>query len=162
MHHQLQTLDSPSVLTFSTKRPRMLVPRSFIAQNAPTESCRCTTRIPWYHQNPAYAHRILFPLTAWIYNSTSTSFILVICCKYYGFQRQSIHRFLMKFLPTACVIPQWVRPCITEFSLSKQTHRRPGYRRRCPWPSNVIALQKNGTDQRNLRDVRDNSRCQCA
>ena len=67
MHHQLQTLDSPSVITFSTKRPRMLVPRSFIAQNAPTESCRCTTRIPWYHQNPAYAHRILFPLTAWYY-----------------------------------------------------------------------------------------------
>ena len=65
MHHQLQTLDSPSVITFSTKRPRMLVPRSFIAQNAPTESCRCTTRIPWYHQNPAYTHRILFPLTAW-------------------------------------------------------------------------------------------------
>ena len=69
MHHQLQTLDSPSVITFSTKRPRMLVPRSFIAQNAPTESCRCTTRIPWYHQNPAYAHRILFPLTAWTWSS---------------------------------------------------------------------------------------------
>ena len=66
MHHQLQTLDSPSVITFSTKRPRMLVPRSFIAQNAPTESCICTTRIPWYHQNPAYTHRILFPLTACI------------------------------------------------------------------------------------------------
>ena len=65
MHHQLQTLDSPSVITFSTERPRMLVPRSFIAQNAPTESCRCTTRIPWYHQNPAYTHRILFALTAW-------------------------------------------------------------------------------------------------
>ena len=45
-------LNSPSVITFSTERPRMLVPRSFIPQNAPTESCRCTTRIPWYHQNP--------------------------------------------------------------------------------------------------------------
>ena len=64
IHHQLQTLDSPSVITFSTETPRMLVPRSFIAQNAPTESCRCTTRIPWYHQNPAYTHRILFALTA--------------------------------------------------------------------------------------------------
>ena len=67
MHHQLQTLDSPSVITFSTERPRMIVPRSFIAQNAPTESCRCTTRIPWYHQNPAYTHRILFALTACIW-----------------------------------------------------------------------------------------------
>ena len=65
MHHQLQTLDSTSVITFSTERPQMLVPRSFIAQNAPTESCRCTIRIPWYHQNPAYTHRILFALTAW-------------------------------------------------------------------------------------------------
>ena len=64
MYHQLQTLDSPSVITFSTERPQMLVPRSFIAQNAPTESCRCTIRIPWYHQNPAYTHRILFALTA--------------------------------------------------------------------------------------------------
>ena len=70
MHHQLQTLDSQSVITFSTKRPRMLVPRSFIAHNAPTESCRCTTRIPWYHQNRAYTHRILFPLTAWMGIST--------------------------------------------------------------------------------------------
>ena len=65
MHHQLQTLDSPSVITFPTERPQMLVPPSFIAQNAPTESCRCTTRIPWYHQNPAYTYRILFALTAW-------------------------------------------------------------------------------------------------
>ena len=65
MHHQMHTLDSPSVITFSTERPRMLVSWSFIAQNAPTESCRCTTRIPWYHQNPAYTHRILFALTAW-------------------------------------------------------------------------------------------------
>ena len=64
MHHQMHTLDSPSVITFSTERPRMLVSWSFIAQNAPTESCRCTTRIPWYHQNPAYTHRILFALTA--------------------------------------------------------------------------------------------------
>ena len=37
---------------------------SHFAPNAPTESCRCTTRIPWYHQNPAYTHRILFALTA--------------------------------------------------------------------------------------------------
>ena len=66
MHHQLQTLDSPSVITFPTERPQMLVPPSFIAQNAPTESCRCTTRIPWYHQNPAYTYRILFALTAWL------------------------------------------------------------------------------------------------
>ena len=65
MHHQMHTLDSPLVITFSTERPRMLVSWSFIAQNAPTESCRCTTRIPWYHQNPAYTHRILFALTAW-------------------------------------------------------------------------------------------------
>ena len=65
MHHQMHTLDSPSVITFSTEKPRMLVSWSFIAQNAPTESCRCTTRIPWYHQNPAYTHRILFALTAW-------------------------------------------------------------------------------------------------
>ena len=70
MHHQMHTLDSPSVITFSTERPRMLVSWSFIAQNAPTESCRCTTRIPWYHQNPAYTHRILFALTAciWIFD----------------------------------------------------------------------------------------------
>ena len=67
MHHQMHTLDSPSVITFSTERPRMLVSWSFIAQNAPTESCRCTTRIPWYHQNPAYTHRILFALTAWLW-----------------------------------------------------------------------------------------------
>ena len=66
MHHQMHNLDSPSVITFSTERPRMLVSWSFIAQNAPTESCRCTTRIPWYHQNPAYTHRILFALTACI------------------------------------------------------------------------------------------------
>ena len=66
VHHQMHTLDSPSVITFSTERPRMLVSWSFIAQNAPTESCRCTTRIPWYHQNPAYTHRILFALTAWV------------------------------------------------------------------------------------------------
>ena len=66
MHHQLQTLDSPSAITFSTERPQMLVPRSFIAQNAPIESSRCTIRIPWYHQNPAYTHRILFALTAWL------------------------------------------------------------------------------------------------
>ena len=65
MHHQMHNLDSPSVITFSTERPRMLVSWSFIAQNAPTESCRCTTRIPWYHQNPAYTHRILFALTVW-------------------------------------------------------------------------------------------------
>ena len=65
MHQQMHTLDSPSVITFSTERPRMLVSWSFIAQNAPTESCRCTTRIPWHHQNPAYTHRILFALTAW-------------------------------------------------------------------------------------------------
>ena len=65
MYHQLQTLDSPSVITFSTERPQMLIPRYFIAQNAPTESCRCTIRIPWYHQNPAYTHIILFALTAW-------------------------------------------------------------------------------------------------
>ena len=64
IHHQMHTLDSPSVITFSTERPRMLASWSFIAQNAPTESCRCTTRIPWYHQNPAYTHRILFALTA--------------------------------------------------------------------------------------------------
>ena len=38
---------------------------SHFAPNAPTESCRCTTRIPWYHQNPTYTHRILFALTAW-------------------------------------------------------------------------------------------------
>ena len=38
---------------------------SHFAPNAPTESCRCTTRIPWYHQNPAHTHRILFALTAW-------------------------------------------------------------------------------------------------
>ena len=71
MHHQMHTLDSPSVITFSTERPRMLVSWSFIAQNAPTESCRCTTRIPWYHQNPAYTHRILFALTAWTWVSCS-------------------------------------------------------------------------------------------
>ena len=35
------------------------------APNTPTESCRCTNRIPWYHQNPQYTHRILFALTAW-------------------------------------------------------------------------------------------------
>ena len=29
----------------------------FAPLNAPTESCRCTTRIPWYYQNPAYTHR---------------------------------------------------------------------------------------------------------
>ena len=39
MHHQLQTLDSPSVITLFTERPQMLVLRSFIAQNAPPESC---------------------------------------------------------------------------------------------------------------------------
>ena len=66
MHHQLRTFNSPSVITFSTERPRMLVPRSFIAQNAPPESYRCTIRIPRYHQNPAYTHRILFALTACI------------------------------------------------------------------------------------------------
>ena len=38
---------------------------SHFAPNAPTESCRCTNKIPWYHQNPAYTHRILFALTAW-------------------------------------------------------------------------------------------------
>ena len=62
MHHQLRTFNSPSVITFSTERPRMLVPRSFIAQNAPPESCSCTIRIPRYHQNPAYTHKILFAL----------------------------------------------------------------------------------------------------
>ena len=67
IHHQMHTLDSPSVITFSTERPRMLASWYFIAQNAPTESCRCTTRIPWYHQNPAYTHRILFALTACIF-----------------------------------------------------------------------------------------------
>ena len=45
MHHQLQILYSPSVITVSTEKPRMMVPRSFIAQNASTESCRFTTRI---------------------------------------------------------------------------------------------------------------------
>ena len=39
---------------------------SHFAPNVPTESCRCTNRIPWYHQNPAYTHRILFALTAWV------------------------------------------------------------------------------------------------
>ena len=29
------------------------------APNAPTESCRCTNRIPWYHQNPLHTQRIL-------------------------------------------------------------------------------------------------------
>ena len=77
VHHQLQTLDSPSAITFSTERQRMLVPRSFIAQNAPTESCRCATRIPWYHQNPAYTHRILFALTA------------CSCCLFYTFAERS-------------------------------------------------------------------------
>ena len=67
MHHQMQTVDSPSVIKFSTERPQILVPRSFIAQNAPTESCRCTSRIPWYHQNPACTHRILYALTACLY-----------------------------------------------------------------------------------------------
>ena len=97
MYHQLQTLDSPSVMTFSTERPQMLVPRSFkkkkkkkvprsfIAQNAPTESCRCTIRIPWYHQNPAYTHRILFALTAWLVPFTWNKVLLdcldpQMCC----------------------------------------------------------------------------------
>ena len=34
------------------------------APNVPIESCRYTTRIPWYHQNPLYTHRIQFALTA--------------------------------------------------------------------------------------------------
>ena len=29
------------------------------ALNTPTESCRCTIRIQWYHQNPLYTQRIL-------------------------------------------------------------------------------------------------------
>ena len=37
------------------------------APNAPPESCWCTNRIPWYHQNPLYTHRILFALTVWMY-----------------------------------------------------------------------------------------------
>ena len=42
------------------------------APNAPTESCRCTIRIPWYHQNPLYTHRIMFALTAWCCASSNT------------------------------------------------------------------------------------------
>ena len=51
---------------------------SHFAPNAPTESCRCTNRIPWYHQNPAYTHRILFALTAWLQCIT---IVLCLCAR---------------------------------------------------------------------------------
>ena len=90
INHQMHTLDSPSVITFSTERPRMLASWYFIAQNAPTESCRCTTRIPWYHQNPAYTHRILFALTAWEQQSPLT-------LPNFGFNRKPTNRFHQRF-----------------------------------------------------------------
>ena len=60
-------------LILTAARPREVVPLHgatiYFASNAPTESCRCTTRIPWYHQNPAYTHRILFARTAWYWKT---------------------------------------------------------------------------------------------
>ena len=115
IHHQMHTLDSPSVITFSTERPRMLAAWSFIAQNAPTESCRCTTRIPWYHQNPAYTHRILFALTAcfWSVGYLLCWFIVMIsdlvCNDMYWYERHcgSFYRNPTT-LKTVSIASQWV------------------------------------------------------
>ena len=41
----------------------------YFASNEPTDSCRFTTRIPWYHQKPAFTHRILFARTAWYWKT---------------------------------------------------------------------------------------------
>ena len=66
IHHQQQTPDSPSVITFPAEKTlRMPVNWSVIAQNVPPESCNCPTRIPWNHQDPLYIHRILFARTPW-------------------------------------------------------------------------------------------------
>ena len=77
---------------------RIQIPRSVIAQNAPPEYRRCTTRIPWYHQNVLCIHIILFAPTACYYASlkqlvkthlrwTSSAFKLLvnICKKWYRF-----------------------------------------------------------------------------
>ena len=54
MHHQLEKLDSPSVITFPTERPQSANTSIFYRSKCTNRICRCTNRIPWYHQNQAY------------------------------------------------------------------------------------------------------------
>ena len=75
-HHQLQTLDSPLVIPFPAKNTNVI--SSMIVQNAPPEPRTCSTRIPWYHQNPFNYSDVI--MSAMAHEITGSSSVYSTAC----------------------------------------------------------------------------------